>query len=104
MYAVVRTGSKQYRVEPGTIIEVESIEGEKGSSIELADVLLVDDGSGVKIGTPALKGAVVVAQIVEHKRAAKVIIYKKLKRHGRRLKKGHRQELTRLKVQEIRVA
>ncbi len=102
MYAVVKSGGKQYRVEPGTIVEVELLEGTTGDSITFNEVLMVAEGSDVKIGQPMLAGATVTAEILEQKRAPKVIIFKKLKRHGHRLKKGHRQNLTRVKVQEIR--
>ncbi|MFN8389502.1 MAG: 50S ribosomal protein L21 [Bdellovibrionota bacterium] len=104
MYAVVRTGGKQYRVEPGSVIEVELLEGDRGAAVEFADVLLVGTGADVTVGRPLVKGAVVVGEIVEQKKAPKVIIYKKLKRHGHRLKKGHRQMLTRIRVQDIRVS
>ena len=101
MFAVVKTGGKQYRVEPGAFLEVELLEGEVGEAVKFEEVLLFGDGTDTKIGQPLLKGAVVTAKIIEQKRAPKVTIFKKLKRHGRRLKKGHRQYLTRVKVEEI---
>lgn len=101
MFAVVRTGSKQYRVEPGSIIEVEKISGDVGQSVELNDVLLVENENGIKVGQPIVSGAVVSAQILEQKKAPKVCIFKKIKRHGYHLKKGHRQQLTRIKVDSI---
>jgi large subunit ribosomal protein L21 len=101
MFAVIRTGAKQYKVEQGSIIEIERIEGPVGQSLEISDVLLVSSDGDIKIGQPVVEGASVTAEIVEQKRAKKVIIYKKLRRHGKRLKKGHRQELTRICVKSI---
>ena len=102
MYAVVRTGGKQYRVEPGALVDIEKIPGEVGQSVELADVLLVGKEDKVIIGQPTIKGAVVTAQILEQKKGRKCIIFKKIRRHGYHLKKGHRQQLTRIQIAEIR--
>ena len=104
MYAVVKTGGKQYRVEPGMVVEVEKLEGAVGDSVEFPEVLLVATDADVKIGQPKVAGASVQGQIIEQKKAPKVVTYKKLKRHGKRLKQGHRQQLTRVKVGEIRIA
>lgn len=101
MYAVVKTGGKQYRVETGNVLDVEYIEGEVGTAVELSDVLLVSGDKGVKVGQPLVAGAKVRTSIVEQKRGPKLIIYKKIRRHGKRWKKGHRQELTRLRIEEI---
>lgn len=103
MYAVVKTGGKQYRVEPGMLVEVEKLVGEVGDTVEFSEVLLVDSDSGLSIGQPQVKGAKVVGQIVEHTKDEKKIIYKKLRRHGKRLKKGHRQQLTCVRVNEIQL-
>ena len=101
MYAVVRTGGKQYRVEPGALLEVERIEGNKGDAIKLEDVLLVGSDESVTVGQPLVKGAAVNAQIVEQKRGEKLRIFKKIRRHGKQLRKGHRQELTRIRISDI---
>ena len=101
MFAVVRTGGKQYKVESGALLDIERIEGDAGSDIELSDVLLVADGSNIKVGQPCVEGAKVTATIVEQKRGPKKIIFKKIRRHGKQLKKGHRQELTRIQIGEI---
>lgn len=103
MYAVVKSGGKQYRVEPGMMVEVEKLAGAIGDTIEFAEVLLVGSDANVTVGQPQVNGAVVVCQIVEQKKDEKKIIYKKLRRHGKRLKKGHRQQLTCVRVNEIRV-
>lgn len=101
MYAVIATGGKQYQVKQGSILEIETIAGEKGETLELSEVLLVGNDEEVKIGKPNIPGAKVTCVILEQKRAPKVLIFKKLRRHGRRLKNGHRQNLTRVKVSEI---
>lgn len=101
MYAVVRTGSKQYRVETGTVFEVERLLGEKGDTVNLSEVLFVSSGDKVVVGTPLVAGAQVKVEIVEQKRGPKLKIFKKIRRHGKQLRKGHRQELTRVRVQEI---
>ena len=104
MFAVLRTGGKQYCVEPGSLLEVERLEGEVGETVQLNDVLLVAEGDDVKIGQPLVEGASVALQIVDQLRGDKKIIFKKLRRHGKRLKKGHRQELTKVEVTKISVA
>lgn len=101
MYAVVKTGGKQYRAEPGMILEVERIEGSVGEVVTLSDVLLVSKDGKVTLGQPMIKGVSVTAHITEQKRGPKLIIFKKLRRHGQQLKKGHRQELTALRVESI---
>ena len=91
MYAIVRTGGKQYQVEAGDTLRVEKLLGEVGDTLELSEVLLVVDGETVKIGQPMVDGAKVVAKIVEQGRHKKVIVFKKKKRKGYQVKKGHRQ-------------
>lgn len=103
MYAVVKTGGKQYRVEPGTLVDVESLSGEVGDAVTLGDVLLVADGDDVRVGQPTVQGASVTAKIIEQKRGKKLIIFKKTLK-STQLKKGHRQELTRLKVEDIKLS
>jgi len=101
MYAVVKSGGKQYRVEAGTVLNVEKIEGEIGSEVTLSDVLLISDGKTITVGRPVVKGASVKAKIVGAPRGKKVIIFKKIKRQGKQWKKGHRQNFARLKVEQI---
>jgi large subunit ribosomal protein L21 len=101
MYAVVKTGGKQYRVSPGDSIEVEKLPYEVGSQIELDEVLLVANGSGAKIGQPLVEGAKVKATVTRQDRARKVIIFKFKPRNRYRRKKGHRQHYTRLRIDEI---
>jgi len=99
-FAVIRTGGKQYRVEPGTLIRVEKIDGDVGTAVEFNEVLLAA-GDAVRIGTPLVEGAVVRGQIVAHARDKKVLIFKKKRRKNYRRRRGHRQSLTTVKVTEI---
>jgi len=103
MYAIIRTGGKQYQVATGDQVRVEKLEGSVGDSIDLNDVLMVVDGEEVKIGQPVLGNAKVTAKIAEQGKGKKVIIFKKKRRKGYRLKKGHRQSYTALKIEEISV-
>jgi len=102
MYAVVKTGGKQYKVAQGDIIEVEKLEVEAGKVIDLNEVLLVGEASNVKVGTPMLAGASVKAEVLNQKKGDKVIVFKKKRRHNYRRTKGHRQNLTVLKITEIK--
>jgi large subunit ribosomal protein L21 len=101
MYAVVRTGGKQYRVSPGDVIDVEKLEGNVGDAVELDEVLLVSDDAGVKVGRPVLEGAKVKAEIVDQARHRKILIFKYKRRKRYRRKAGHRQPFTALKIAEI---
>ncbi|HVC56259.1 MAG TPA: 50S ribosomal protein L21 [Stellaceae bacterium] len=102
MFAVIRTGGKQYKVAKDDVIAVEKLDGEPGTTIELGDVLMVGDGADVTAGTPLLPGASVSAELVEQRRAAKIIVFKKKRRHNYRRKNGHRQYQTVLRITEIR--
>lgn len=101
MYAIIRTGGKQYQVAAGDRLRVEKIEGEIGDTVEIADVLLVADGDERKIGQPVLEGAKVTARIIEQGKGKKVLVFKKKKRKGYQVKNGHRQLFTGLEVKEI---
>jgi len=101
MYAIIRTGGKQYQVEAGDTLRVEKLEGEVGDKVELSDVLLLVDGEAVTIGRPMVDGAKVVAKIVEQGRHKKVIVFKKKRRKGYQVKKGHRQMYTALNIETI---
>ncbi|HEX4112653.1 MAG TPA: 50S ribosomal protein L21 [Stellaceae bacterium] len=100
MFAVIRTGGKQYRVASGDVITVEKLAGDVGASITLGEVLMAGEGRDAKIGS-ALKGAAVTAEIVEQGLGDKVIIFKKRRRHNYRRKRGHRQPQTVLRVTDI---
>ena len=101
MFAVIRTGGKQYKVAKDDVISVEKLAGEPGAAIELGEVLMIGEGAEVATGTPLLEGALVSATVVEQSRAPKIIVFKKQRRKNYRRKRGHRQELTVLKIQEI---
>jgi large subunit ribosomal protein L21 len=103
MYAVIETGGKQYRVEVGTQLEVELLDVEPGQSITLDRVLLVADGADATVGTPTVDGAAVEAEVVGATRGEKVIAFKYRPKARRRVKKGHRQDLTVLRIADIRV-
>jgi large subunit ribosomal protein L21 len=98
MFAVIRTGGKQYKVTNGDVISVEKLAGEQGDKIEINEVLMVDQ----TVGSSLVKGAKVLAEIVKQFRDEKVIIFKKRRRHNYRRKKGHRQYLTEIKITEIK--
>lgn len=101
MFAVVKTGGKQYRVAEGDVIKVEKLEGETGKNVTLDEVLMIGDDKGVKVGEPLLKGANVTAEVLEQKKDKKITVFKKKRRHNYRRKKGHRQEITVLRVKKI---
>lgn len=101
MYAVVKTGGKQYRVAKDDIIKIERLPGEPGDVVALGEVLLVANGGDVTIGAPFVDGASVAGEIVEQMRAKKIIVFKKRRRQNYRRTKGHRQQLTLLKVTDI---
>jgi large subunit ribosomal protein L21 len=102
MYAIVKTGGKQYRVSAGQTVRVEKLEGSVGDNVELADVLLVGGDGETQVGQPRIAGASVAAEIVEQGRSKKIIIFKKKRRKGYHKKQGHRQSFTGLKITEIR--
>lgn len=101
MYAIIRTGGKQYQVAAGDTLRVEKLQGNVGDTVELSDVLLVADGDDIKIGRPVVDGAKVVARIAEQGKAKKVLVFKKKRRTGYQVKRGHRQQFTALKIEEI---
>ncbi|MEO0850214.1 MAG: 50S ribosomal protein L21, partial [Pseudomonadota bacterium] len=101
MYAVVKTGGKQYRVAKDDIIKVEKLAGDDGETVVLDEVLMVANGGDVTVGAPLVDGASVAAEILEQGRAKKIIVFKKRRRQNYRRKKGHRQHLTVLRVTDI---
>ena len=101
MYAVVKTGGKQYRVSKDDVILVEKLVADKGSAVELDQVLMLDDGKEAQVGTPLVDGARVAATVVDQTRGDKVIIFKKKRRKDYKRTKGHRQHLTVLRITDI---
>ncbi len=101
MYAIIRTGGKQYQVAAGDTVRVEKLKGEVGDTVEINDVLLVADGDAVQVGQPLVDGAKVIAKIAEQGRAKKILVFKKKKRKGYQVKNGHKQQYTALTIEEI---
>lgn len=101
MYAVIRTGGKQYRVTEGATLKVERLDAEAGSKLNLDDVLMVADGENVKVGTPTVKGAKVTASVVGHGRGPKVHIMKFRRRKHHQKRTGHRQAYTEISIDKI---
>jgi large subunit ribosomal protein L21 len=101
MYAVIKTGGKQYRVQPGDLLVVEKLAGEPGAEVSFDQILMLGDGDAVTIGAPLVDGATVVATLVETRKGEKVKIFKKIRRQGYRRTRGHRQTETVLRVTAI---
>lgn len=101
MYAVIKTGGKQYKVSEGDVLNFEKIEGGKGDIVSFDEVLLVSGDDDVRVGTPFVKGAKVVGEIVSQIRGPKIVVFKMKRRKGYSKKTGHRQDLTSLKIKEI---
>jgi large subunit ribosomal protein L21 len=101
-YAVIQTGGKQYRVQANDTLDIELIEGEAGSTTVITDVLAYSNGSELVIGAPTVAGASVTAEIVDQHRGRKVVAFKKNRRKGFHKKIGHRQELTKVRITEIK--
>lgn len=101
MYAVFQTGGKQFRAEPGDRIRVPSLEAEPGETITFERVLVASNGSDVSIGAPLVDGASVTAEVVRHGRDKKVVVFRRKRRKGYRLKKGHRQGFTEVRVSQV---
>jgi len=103
MYAVIKTGGKQYRVAEGDLVKVEKIAGEIGDVVELKEILLAADGDTVEIGRPHLDHCTVVGEIVEQKKDKKVVIFKAKRRKSYRKRQGHRQNHTVLRITAIKL-
>ncbi len=100
-YAIIRTGGKQYRVQPGQTIKIPSLPADAGASVEFNDVLMGADGDNVQLGVPTLSSAKVTAEIVRHGRGEKIIVFKFKRRKGYSKKQGHRQGFTEVRINEI---
>ena len=101
MYAVIKTGGKQYRVQPGDLLVVEKLDGEPGANVAFGDVLMLGDGEAVTVGAPTVEGASVAATLIETRKGEKVKIFKKIRRQGYRRTRGHRQPESVLRVTGI---
>jgi len=103
MMAVIETGGKQYKVNPGSIIEVEKLPAGEGEEFILDKVLMIDEDGKTRFGNPWIEGARVVAEVIKHDKADKIIVYKFKRRKGYHRRYGHRQAITKLKIKEIRL-
>ena len=101
MYAIVEVGGNQFKVAKDDVVLTQKIAGEEGNQIELEKVLLTSDGKDIKIGNPIVKGAKVKATVIGNEKGKKVIVFKKKRRKGYKVKNGHRQDFTRLKIDDI---
>jgi len=102
MYAVIKTGGKQYKVSPGDVLRVEKLDVKKGDTVEMKDVLLIADGDTLSVGKPNLASATVTAEVMGDGRGEKLLIFKHRRRKGFRKTIGHRQDFTTIKVKEIK--
>ena len=103
MYAIIRAGGKQHKVELGSEIQIDRLPGEPGTAFETDQVLLMNDGSNVRVGAPHVGGALVKGTVVEHFKGKKIIVFKMKRRKGYRRTQGHRQQYTRVKIDSIQV-
>ena len=101
MFAVIKTGGKQYQVAANDVIQIEKLDGEAGAKIEFKEVLVVGEGASARIGAPFVDGAVVTAEVVEQGRSRKTISFVKRRRQNSKRKKGHRQHFTKVRILEI---
>ena len=105
MYAIIKTGGKQYKVQAGDKVTVEKIPGIKtGETVELVEVLAVGQGADLKVGTPFVAGASVQAKLLADVRGPKLVVFKKKRRHNYRRKNGHRQDLAKLEITGIKAS
>ncbi|TXL78226.1 50S ribosomal protein L21 [Vineibacter terrae] len=101
MYAVIRTGGKQYRVAANEVLTVDRLAGDKGAAVEFGEVLAVGADDGLKVGAPTVAGAKVTASIVEQVKGDTILVFKKRRRQNSRRKNGHRQLMTKVKIDQI---
>ncbi len=104
MFAVIKTGGKQYRVVANDLLQIEKISGEAGDTVTFDEVLMIGSDADTQIGTPTVEGASVAAEVIEQARSKKIIIFKKKRRQNYRRKKGHRQEVTMVRITDILTA
>ena len=100
-YAIIKTGGKQFRAEPGKTLRVPSLQGDAGTKVEFNDVLLGSDGKNVKAGVPTIKGASVSAEIIKHGLGDKIVVFKFRRRKNYAKKQGHRQKFTEIRIHDI---
>lgn len=103
MYAIIRSGGKQFRAEPGKTIRIPSLASEPGEQVTFDDVLIASTDDGLQVGTPTVNGATVTGEVVKHGRDKKIIIFKWKRRKNYRRKAGHRQDFTEVRINDIRL-
>jgi large subunit ribosomal protein L21 len=103
MYAVIRSGGKQYKVTPGQTIRLEKVAGDAGSKVELGNVLLVENEGNIQVGSPLVANAKIQATVLEHDRAKKILVFKKKRKKQYRRTQGHRQDYTSVRIDSITV-
>ena len=101
MFAVIKTGGKQYRVAADAVLIIEKLEAEAGATVEFTEVLVIGEGADAQFGAPFVKGAIVKAEVVEHNRGKKVIAFKKRRRQNSKRSRGHRQHHTVVRITDI---
>ena len=101
MFAVIKTGGKQYRVAPTNVLAVDRLDGAAGDAVAFNEVLMVGDDAGTTLGAPLVAGATVSAEIVDHKRTPTILVFKKRRRQNSKRRRGHRQSLTLVKITGI---
>lgn len=104
MFAIIRTGGKQYKVQEGTWFQVEKLDAQPGETVTISDVLLISDGDKTIVGAPTVKGASVTAEVLDQDRDETVLVFKKRRRQNSRRKNGHRQYITTIKITGIKAA
>ncbi|MBZ4642884.1 MAG: large subunit ribosomal protein [Deferribacteres bacterium] len=103
MFAIVKTGGKQFTVKPGDIITVEKIDAEKGAAVKFENILAVSKDGELTVGSPVVQGALVEAEVLEQTRGEKIIVFKRKRRKDYKKKQGHRQYLTKVRIKDIKV-
>ena len=103
MYAIIRSGDKQFRAEPGMTVKVPAIDAEVGDTVTFGEVLMAGDGDDIRVGAPVVDGAAVTGSVVSHGKGRKVIVFKWKRRKNYRRKQGHRQKYTEVRIDEIRL-
>ena len=103
MYAIIRSGDKQFRAEPGMTIKIPSLDAEVGDTVTFDEVLLAGDDDGVKVGAPLVDKAKVTGEVVEHGKGKKIVVFKWKRRKNYRRKQGHRQKYTAVRIDDIKI-
>lgn len=104
MFAIIKTGGRQYRVEKGSTLDINRIEAKEGDTVNMEKVLLISDKTATKVGTPLVEGAYAIAKVVAHKRGDKIVVYKMKAKKRYQKTQGHRQELTTIEITDLKAS